>query len=86
MPELLPIGSVVKLKGYLCPIMVIGYGPIYSAQEYYEYLGVNHPIGFSINAKPVMFDSSAVDKILFNGYTDEKARSGYQALAKIILK
>lgn len=86
MPELLSLGSVVKLRDYGHPVMVIGYGPINSMQEYFEYLGVNYPTGLSLGAKSIMFDSSVIEKILFNGYADEKTQSGYQALAKIVLK
>ena len=86
MHELLPIGSIVRLNTFLHKVMIIGYGPISSAQSHKEYLGVNYPYGLSSRSKTIMFDSTLIEELIHVGYADEETKQGYKALSKLILK
>ena len=67
--ELLPIGSVVRLKGAKKYLMV--YGVCQMEQESnktYDYIGVVWPEGNLGNKTQVMFDHSTIEEVAFTGY------------------
>ena len=67
--NLLPIGSVVKLKGGDKPLMVFGILPQNKVQRY-DYLGVLYPEGFLDSEMVFMFNHSDIDEVKFIGYVD----------------
>ncbi|HJC57284.1 MAG TPA: DUF4176 domain-containing protein [Candidatus Eisenbergiella intestinipullorum] len=74
MLRLLPIGTVVRLKGASVPFMIAGYFPEDPAKPgyYFDYSGFPHPIGFSSNIQASFFGSADIEKILAMGYQDEE--------------
>ena len=73
--NLLPIGSVVKLKNGEKPLMVFGILPQNKAQRY-DYLGVLYPEGFLNQEMVFMFNHADIDEVKFIGYVD----ASHQAL------
>lgn len=87
MNELLPIGSVVRVKNSPSVVMVIGYGPISrEKQSHFDYLAVNYLFGFGSGMQTLMFDRSSIDTVLFTGHVDEKANAYRQAIDALIQK
>jgi len=74
--KLLPLGSLVLLRGGVQKVMVIGRGVIYVHPDTKEdvvsdYMAVAYPIGMSTEAS-IFFNQKDVDKILFTGFADEE--------------
>lgn len=70
--DLLPIGSVVILKGGLRKLMIIG---IKIATEedpnnYFDYMGVLYPEGFLGDEGHFLFNHSDINDIIFTGYSN----------------
>ena len=87
MNELLPIGSVVQIKGSPNHLMIVGHGPISSEEQtHYDYLAINYPFGLGDSMEAIMFDRASVETLLHRGYVDEEAESYYSAIDKIIKK
>lgn len=85
--DLLPVGSVLTLKGSPSKIMVAGYGPIDNEKKwYFEYLGVGYPGGCGDKNDTVMFDGNMIETIIFYGYSDEESVTVCNALGKMIRK
>ena len=66
---LLPIGSVVMLKGARVPLMV--YGRIQKSlgdDSLWDYLGVVYPEGFIDAEHTFLFDDSQVETLVFLGF------------------
>lgn len=75
--ELLPIGSVVTLKGNIKKLMVTG---IKIAKEdepenYYDYMGVFFPEGYVGNNSNFLFNHSDINDIVFRGYDNPERQS-----------
>ena len=65
----LPIGSVVYVRGFEDPVVIIGYlgrdgGAGKTCRKY--------PAGWSSDEKDIMFDRDAVEGVLYVGYQDER--------------
>lgn len=70
----LPIGSVVKLKNKIKPLMVTGYYSVEydSDLEIYDYSGCAYPEGIMIKSSYCSFNQKDIEAVLFEGYkTDE---------------
>lgn len=72
--RLLPIGSIVLLKGTLNKIMIvsrcIGVSRGEGAGEY-EYAGCEYPQGIT-DDKLIFFDSKGIAKLVFEGYNSDE--------------
>ena len=70
--NLLPIGSVILLKGGQRKLMITG--RILSDQkmeEIYDYVGVIYPIGMTGDDNQFFFNDDAIEQIFFIGFQDE---------------
>lgn len=72
--ELLPIGSVVKLKGTEKAMMICGFCPTGPAKPgyVYDYSGFPYPEGYMDTLKIYQFDNEQIDKVLALGYQDRE--------------
>lgn len=69
--ELLPIGSVVLLKGATKRIMVYGVGQTDpSENKEYDYIGVMYPEGNMGDGTQYLFNHGDIDRIDFRGFDD----------------
>ena len=70
--ELLPIGSVVLLKGGIKKIMVTGIKPVSKdddgTEQEYDYIGVIYPEGYLNDEFNFLFNHSDVNDVVFRGY------------------
>lgn len=69
----LPLGTVVLLKKATKPLMIIGYcGVDLKKRKVYDYSGIVYPEGFLGSIFNLMFNHEQIDKIITEGYVDEK--------------
>lgn len=75
--ELLPIGSVVLLKGGSKKLMIIGLKPVKEEEPdtIYDYIGVLYPEGFISNEYNFLFNHSDINDIVFTGYNNPERES-----------
>lgn len=73
---LLPIGSVVMLKGGDMPVMIIGCLQARESEKdnptkIYDYVGVGYPIGLTAPDEMIQFDHDAIETIYNVGYIND---------------
>ena len=69
--ELLPQGSVVKIKSSLSKLMIIGYMKLDQNKKVRDYMAVKMPKGYESVKKLIVFDNEDIEKIYYKGYVDE---------------
>ena len=69
--ELLPLGTVVKLKGAKKNLFVVGYGVEGSDGSFYDYVGFPYPEGFINKETNLLFNNEDISKVLYVGYKDK---------------
>ena len=74
MRELLPIGSVVNLKGTEKAMMICGYCPTGPAKPgyVYDYSGFPYHEGYMDVLKIYQFDNEQIERVLALGYQDRE--------------
>lgn len=82
--ELLPIGTVVTLRGGIRKIMIIG---VKIAQQdkpdvVYDYVGVLYPEGFLGDEGNFMFNQSDINDVIFKGYNNPEREDMLDYLEK----
>lgn len=71
--DLLPIGSVVLLKGGEKRIMIIGRIQTKAGEDtIYDYSAIYYPQGMIDSKSIFFFNRDAIDKICFKGFEDEE--------------
>ena len=87
MNEYLPVGSVVLLKGATRGIVIIGYSIIEEgSKEVWDYLGCAYPIGVVTPDKNLLFNRNQIEKVLFEGYSDEEGQKFLSSLTESMKK
>ncbi len=71
MNEILPLGSVVEIGKEIK--MVITHRFLYSGEngESYDYAGVPYPVGMEQADQIVLFNCTAIVRVIHKGYSDE---------------
>jgi len=74
MNTILPIGSVVKIRGVEKPLMIFGYLQQTAAcpGKLVDYVGVPYPGGNVNIAMQLGFQMTDITEVLFEGYTTEE--------------
>jgi len=71
--DLLPIGTVVRVKGATKRLMIFGVKQVDAkTKELYDYIGVLYPEGNMGEEVRFMFNHENIDEIIFTGYNDEE--------------
>lgn len=72
--QVLPIGTVVILKGGMKRIMIMGYqqSPADNRNKAYDYIGCMYPEGYFGAEKMLMFDHSQIDHIFAMGLQNQE--------------
>lgn len=80
--KLLPIGSVVLLRGGTKKLMIIGIKPVAAEKpdEIYDYIGVVYPEGFLSNEYNFLFNHGDICDVVFTGYHNVEREEFMQAL------
>ncbi len=83
--QLLPIGSVVKLKENASLVMVIGYMSLDTDtnDKIYEYSGVAFPEGLIDKNRIALFDHNQIETIASYGYMDAEQQSYVNLVAQV---
>ncbi len=70
--ELLPIGSVVQLRGSPAAVMIAGYLSAASADSdaLWDYSGFPYPLGLSEEDRVYSFNHEQIDLVIAYGYRD----------------
>jgi len=74
MNNVLPIGSVVRLKGGTQKIMIINRGALFNADGvigYFDYSACIYPSG-QTDQQVFFFNDEDIDEVCFEGYKDEE--------------
>lgn len=73
---LLPIGSVVLLKGGARKLMITGIKPVKEDEpdKVYDYIGVIYPEGFIGNEYNFLFDHENINDVVFRGYENPERK------------
>lgn len=84
--DLLPIGTVVNLKGTEKPMMICGFCPTGPAKPgyVYDYSGFPYPEGYMDTLKIYQFDGEQIEKVLALGYQDRETFTYMHALQEKI--
>ena len=75
---LLPVGSIVYLKGGTLKVIVIARGQLVQLKKdekptFFNYLGCLYPQGFDVE-NTYYFNQEDIEEVLFTGYQDEEER------------
>lgn len=83
--DLLPIGSVVLLKGGQKRLMICGVKQTDSEDRAteYDYLGVFYPEGHIGSKFQYLFNHDRIEKIFFRGYEDEEREDFLSKLTNV---
>lgn len=83
--KLLPIGTVVAIKGGLKKVMIIGLlQTIHTDEEEvrtFDYIGVVYPEGFLNLETMILFNHDLILDIVFKGYENPEREEMIQALS-----
>lgn len=66
--NLLPIGSVCKVKKIDLDIMICGYFFLNKKRELFTYIGVVYPFGVIDNKRYLIFKDIDIEKVIFKGF------------------
>lgn len=79
--NILPLGSVVRLKKGEIKLMIISRVPLYNNKGtigYFDYAGCLHPVGQN-GQQTFFFNEDDIDEVFFQGYVDDEEER-YQAM------
>lgn len=81
--ELLPIGSVIQLKGAHKKLMVFGVRQTDRTDKTeYDYIGVMYPEGNIGEQGQFLFNHADIEQVLFRGYENEERTRFLEKLAR----
>lgn len=85
--DLLPIGSVVMLKGAQKRLMIFGICQTEEeSKQEYDYIGVLYPEGNMGEEIRFMFNHSDVEEVIFTGFVDEERNAFIDRLDEFYAK
>ncbi|MBR5088499.1 MAG: DUF4176 domain-containing protein [Ruminiclostridium sp.] len=82
MKELLPIGSIVILKGGKKKVMIVGLkqNDVDDKNKEYDYLGFLYPEGHIGKNFQYLFNHENIEEVFFRGYEDEEREAFIEKL------
>lgn len=82
--QLLPIGSVIWLKGAKRPLMIFGIKQTDTeTQKEYDYIGVLYPEGNMGEKTNFLFQHEDIERVEFRGYDSEARDVFIEKLAEV---
>lgn len=86
--KILPLGSVVLLKGGQKRVMIIGFGIIPESEpnKMFDYCGCIYPEGIISTSQNILFNSTDIEKIFCIGYKDEECAAFLEKVSEVITK
>lgn len=85
--NLLPVGSVVLLKGGVKKTLIIGILQINEniSEDVYDYIGVPYPEGYLGMDNTYLFQHEDINDVIFRGY-DNPEREDFMKLMELVMK
>lgn len=86
--NVLPLGSVVRLKEGERKLMIISRAPLYNDRGtigYFDYAGCLHPVGQN-GQQTFFFNKEDIEEIFFEGYIDEQEEKYQEIYGKEMKK
>lgn len=85
--KLLPIGSVVLLKGGKKKTVIIGVMQfrLGNEEKLYDYQGVPYPEGYMGDGTSYLFNHDQIEEVIFRGYEDTE-RQNYITFVQTVLE
>ncbi len=81
--DILPIGSIVKLKNTGIKVMIAGVFPKDNETgNVYDYFGVSYPFGYVSDKTNIVFQEPAIDEVIFRGYEDKSRKELVQFISQ----
>lgn len=81
--SLLPIGSIVVLKGGVKELMIFGVMQTNTEdKKEYDYIGVMYPEGNIGQGFQYLFNSEDIEKVIFRGYENDEREEFLDILEK----
>lgn len=86
MKSLLPLGTVVSLKGVEHRVMILGYARFKEGDtsHVYDYIGCNFPEGFIGVDKTMIFDHETIASLYYLGYNNADSAQFIQKVVDTI--
>lgn len=86
MKSLLPLGTVVSLKGVEHRVMILGYARFKEGDNshVYDYIGCNFPEGFVGADKTMIFDHETIQSLYYLGYNNADSTQFIQKVVDTI--
>ncbi len=83
--DLLPIGSVVLLRGGIKKMMIMGIkiATQENPDNYYDYIGVMYPEGFMGEKQNFLFNHEEINDVVFMGYSNLEHKEFLAQLDKL---
>ena len=91
--ELLPVGSIVLLKGAVKKAAIMGYLQKVSAEDkeaaqtdpslVYDYMAVPYPEGFLGKGSIFLFNEENISEVCFRGYDSEESKGFTQLIGMV---
>lgn len=80
--NLLPIGTIVLLKGGAKKLMITGIRPVREdePETTYDYIGVVYPEGFLGNEYNFLFNHEDINDVIFLGYSNPEREEFLKAV------
>lgn len=72
--DILPLGSVVRLKNGNIKLLIISRAPLYEQNDvigYFDYSACIYPTG-QVEEQTYFFNNENIEKVYFEGYKDEQ--------------
>lgn len=86
--ELLPIGSVVLMRGGTKKIMIIGILQVSEEEkdEVYDYIGVPYPEGYMGADNVFLFQHENINDVIFKGYDNPERQEFIKLMDEVLEK
>lgn len=86
--RVLPIGSIVRLKGGNKRLMILGYCKkgVANQEEIFDYAGCTYPEGFLSADQTIIFNHDMIERIYALGYQNEERFAFEENLRQAINK
>ena len=82
--RLLPIGSVIRVKGARDLLMIMGCNQVNLAtRRLYDYSGVPYPVGYTDDRHVGIFDHDDIETVYAVGYLDEESRAFMEEAVRV---
>ena len=75
--NLIPLGSIVKLKNIKDRVMLIGIDQISDGIKF-DYSGCIHPYGFLGSDKLLLFNADQIEEVVFKGFYDDEVKEYFE--------